>query len=1000
MINEVRDCDEDEVLNITTNGGSLVYDKIGISKHVPVEMHYNPNSIANVLSMSVVAGIPGVRIVMDSEIEKAITVFLDEDQSIKFQECSDGLYYYDTNSFNKNNDSVSDYTDLVSYNFFINSVTNNKKSYSKREVGKANKARRLQHLLCWPSTQNFKHYVKNNMLKNCDIDVDDINRAEAIYGEAPAILQGKMVRPKQVSKRVKFAPLPMDLPDEHRSVTLSVDILFVNKIPFLVCHGGPVNHLYVHRLRNRTKSEIAKKLKIIKSKYSGRGFAINVVHGDNEFNHETIMSVFPSAIIEICGANEHVPVVERSIRTIKDRTRCLCKSAPFTRYTKVMTVHAVLTAVRWINQFPSKGGISDTISPAKLLEGIDSPDLNIKRIAFGTYALVYVGTQNNMNERSLPCIALSQSNLSGGNYFLSLETGKRIHSNSWKELPIDDNVLSMTDKWAEREGQSLLVKGNLLYGYGSSAESDFEEIEDVEMMEASLSANHDMSNSEDEVQRSQDVESDVINVPDGNDDMDGNDIAEDQSMNHDIDNVNLQNDLSGIPAVSDSDESMTSHVSDDSHSKSDDIMTDGDDDFSDSFEGSQQHVSDGSDIEGIFDDDVVQDFSTDDSLPTHPDESLIGRLDDLEQEIRHDIVESQELLQDEDSYGDDIDGLSDESTEEVLEISTRPRRECVGKGVERLQMDTESKAYSTKRSVQLLMQSNSERANSNGNMSYMSRAVGILLTQMSATEGIKKHGEKAIAVLVKEFKQLDEGPMEGKKVVEPLTYNSLTKKEKKEALDAINLIKEKRDGSLKGRSCANGAKQRRFLKGDEVYSSPTVSNESLLTTSVIDAVERRDVATADVPGAYLHAEFPKDKKVILRLTGIFVDIMCRANPEYLKYVAMEKGKKVLYFRVLRALYGCLESALLWYNLYSTTLVEHGFKLNPYDKCVANKDINGKQCTIVFYVDDNKISHVDPDVVTDVIDILRGHFGELTITRGREHNFLGMDLFLVKMEPLR
>ena len=99
------------------------------------------------------------------------------------------------------------------------------------------------------------------MLKNCDIDVDDINRAEAIYGEAPAILQGKMVRPKQVSKKVKFAPLPLDLPDEHRSVTLSVDILFVNKIPFLVCHGGPVNHLYVHRLRNRTKSEIAKKIK-------------------------------------------------------------------------------------------------------------------------------------------------------------------------------------------------------------------------------------------------------------------------------------------------------------------------------------------------------------------------------------------------------------------------------------------------------------------------------------------------------------------------------------------------------------------------------------------------------------------------------------------------------------------------------------------------------------------------------------------------------------------
>ena len=102
-------------------------------------------------------------------------------------------------------------------------------------------------------------------------------------------------------------------------------------------------------------------------------------------------------------------------------------------------------------------------------------------------------------------------------------------------------------------------------------------------------------------------------------------------------------------------------------------------------------------------------------------------------------------------------------------------------------------------------------------------------------------------------------------------------------------------------------------------------------------------------------------------------------------------KKVLYLRVLRALYGCLESALLWYDLYSSTLVKHGFKINPYDRCVANKVIKNKQCTIVFYVDDNKISHVDPEVVIDVLNILKKHFGDLTITRGKQYNFLGMDL---------
>ena len=165
------------------------------------------------------------------------------------------------------------------------------------------------------------------------------------------------------------------------------------------------------------------------------------------------------------------------------------------------------------------------------------------------------------------------------------------------------------------------------------------------------------------------------------------------------------------------------------------------------------------------------------------------------------------------------------------------------------------------------------------NRNYMSRAVNALFTQMSATKGIKKHGERAIAVLLKEFIQLDKGPMEGKNVVVPIDYNKLSDEDKRKALEAVNLIKEKRDGDLKGRSCANGSKQRKFLKPDDQISSPTVSNEAFLTTCVIDAEEGRDVGTADVPGAYLHAEFPKDKVVLMRLRGIFVDIMCEANGE-------------------------------------------------------------------------------------------------------------------------
>ena len=78
-------------------------------------------------------------------------------------------------------------------------------------------------------------------------------------------------------------------------------------------------------------------------------------------------------------------------------------------------------------------------------------------------------------------------------------------------------------------------------------------------------------------------------------------------------------------------------------------------------------------------------------------------------------------------------------------------------------------------------------------------------------------------------------------------------------------------------------------------------------------------------------------------------------------------------------------------MYSETLVKEGFTINSYDKCVANKVIDGKQCTIVWYMDDEKVLHNDPEVVTQVIDLMKSYFWDLTVTRGNKHRFLGMNV---------
>ena len=47
--------------------------------------------------------------------------------------------------------------------------------------------------------------------------------------------------------------------------------------------------------------------------------------------------------------------------------------------------------------------------------------------------------------------------------------------------------------------------------------------------------------------------------------------------------------------------------------------------------------------------------------------------------------------------------------------------------------------------------------------------------------------------------------------------------------------------------------------------------------------------------------------------------------------------------------------------------------------------------MLWYVDDSKVSYVDPKVVSEVLSGLEARFGELSIKRGKEHTFVGMDL---------
>ena len=114
--------------------------------------------------------------------------------------------------------------------------------------------------------------------------------------------------------------------------------------------------------------------------------------------------------------------------------------------------------------------------------------------------------------------------------------------------------------------------------------------------------------------------------------------------------------------------------------------------------------------------------------------------------------------------------------------------------------------------------------------------------------------------------------------------------------------------------------------------------------------------------------------------------------EYAQYVSMEKGQKVMYVHILKAIYGMLMSGLLFYKKFRKSIEKIGYEVNPYDPCMANKMINGKQHTISWHVDDLKSAHVDPKVNDRFQEWLQKEYGqerEIAATRGKKHVYLGM-----------
>ena len=109
----------------------------------------------------------------------------------------------------------------------------------------------------------------------------------------------------------------------------------------------------------------------------------------------------------------------------------------------------VYNVLFWLNRFLHKDRIHPTISPRKLITGLAIDYHKCCKIGFGTYVQVHEEGNNSLRQRTSETIALwPTGNNQGGQYFLSLHSGKRINRYTWIELPMPNKVIAQVHQLA------------------------------------------------------------------------------------------------------------------------------------------------------------------------------------------------------------------------------------------------------------------------------------------------------------------------------------------------------------------------------------------------------------------------------------------------------------------------------------------------------------------------------------------------------------------------
>ncbi len=253
-------------------------------------------------------------------------------------------------------------------------------------------------------------------------------------------------------------------------------------------------------------------------------------------------------------------------------------------------------------------------------------------------------------------------------------------------------------------------------------------------------------------------------------------------------------------------------------------------------------------------------------------------------------------------------------------------------------------------------------------------------SHISFRTGLKRYKNNAIEAARKEMAQMIE-----KKVFEPtfssdipkssmLIYSTMFYKEKFDPLGNFE--------KLKARWVAGGDKQKILDKIK--HSSPTLDLTSFMIIACRSAKFRKRIAAVDIGGAFLNASRRGLQPIYVTIEPLIAQLVIQLKPEWRKYMRKDGSLVVL---LNQALYGCIDSPELWYKEISSFLKSIGFSQHPLDECVFSR----QDVIVCLYVDDLFIVTDSEEELSNLIQVFKDRYNEISEKRGKEIPYLGMSL---------